>query len=221
MEKNEEIKKIREEITRLRIRLNELDGDESNEPVTEVCGHDYVLEHLKKFGKQYNQPGRCVLAGYYNNYWYTSTIEPTKINAFLEDSHTVRKFLTLFCNEKTWSALVSIFHNRIEEIDQDTYKILEENKLVSEDSKLTTNGFTCYAVLGHLSFNMTKKLSPEKAIPIFGVVYEITGIEFGEQLPYKENEFLEMVKNHEKYNGLIEEGITEKDIAEYLRQMNI
>lgn len=46
MERNEEIKFLRQEITRLKVRLNELDKEV--EPTSVSCGHDVVLEHLRK-----------------------------------------------------------------------------------------------------------------------------------------------------------------------------
>ena len=220
MEKHEEIKKIREEITRLRIRLNELDEENNNEPATEVCGHDFILDNLRKFGKQYNQLGRSALAGYYKDYWYTTTIEPSRISSFLEDSVPVKEFLKIFCIDGVWDALIHAFNGEFSLINKDTYRILETNKFVENDN-LTIRGFTSYAVLGHLVFNMTKKLPVEKAISIFKAAYEITGIEYGEYLPYSDNDFLNNIKGHEKYNDLLTQGITDHDIYEYIRQMNI
>jgi len=220
MEKHEEIKKLREEITRLRVRLNELDEESNTEPVTEVCGHDFILDNLKKFGKQYNQLGRSALAGYHNDYWYTTTIEPSKINSFLEDSVPVKEFLTIFCIDGVWDALVHAFNGEFNLITKDAYRILETNKFI-ENNNLTIKGFTSYVVLGHLIFNMTKKLPVEKAISIFKVAYEITGIEYGEYLPYTGNDFLNNIKGHEKYNDLLAQGITEHDICEYIRLINV
>jgi hypothetical protein len=220
MDKNEEIKTLRENITRLRVRLNELDGDNNVEPVTEVCGHDFILDHLKKFGTQYHQSGRCVLAGYNNENWYTTTIEPSKINSLLENSLPIKEFLSIFCNENVWDALVLAFNENVSQINQEIYKILEINQLIC-GNKLTVKGFICYAVLGHLVFNMTKKLVPEKAIPIFYIAHKITGIEYGEHLPYSINEFIDMIKKHEQYNELVDKGITDYDIGEYIRQINI
>jgi hypothetical protein len=220
MEKNEEIKQLREQITRLRVRLNELDADKANEPATEVCGHDFLLDHLKKLGGQYNQKGRCVLAGYHNDYWYTTTIEPSKIRAFLEDSKPVKVFLSLFCNESLWDGLASSFEGKADKIKPEVYKLLEQNGLVS-GNVLTVKGFTCYAVLGHLVYNMTKKLPPEKAIPIFKIAYELTGIEYGENLPYTKEEFVTMIKAHKEYAELARANISDEDIGEYIRQNNV
>ena len=61
MDKNTEIKSIREEITRLKIRLKELDN--TTEPTSMVCGHDIVLAHLRKLTDQYELSGLCQLAG--------------------------------------------------------------------------------------------------------------------------------------------------------------
>lgn len=39
---------------------------------------------------------------------------------------------------------------------------------------------TFYAVLGHLAYNMNKKLDIKKAIEISKLVYDLTGIYYGE-----------------------------------------
>ncbi|MGI6537919.1 MAG: hypothetical protein ACOX22_06220 [Caldicoprobacterales bacterium] len=102
--KNDEIRTLREEITRLKIRLSEL--DDTAEPTSAVCGHDVVLDHLRKLTEQHHLQGLCLLAGTDCEHgWYTTSIIPNNIKALLEDGNTVRTFLSIFCQEGVWEAL--------------------------------------------------------------------------------------------------------------------
>ena len=219
MDVNTEIKSIREQITRLKMRLNELDG--ITEPTSMVCGHDIVLEHLKKLAEQYKLSGLCQLAGTDTKHgWYTTNIEPNKIRNLLEDGETLREFLSLFCKKGVWEVLELAFHGELDSEKSDLINFLEQKKMIV-DNNLTSKGFTCYVVLGHLAFNMTKKLDPNKAIEIFQIVYDINGINYGEYLPYTTDEFMELISKHPKYPELLSKGVSIKDISEYLRQNNV
>jgi hypothetical protein len=68
---------------------------------------------------------------------------------------------------------------------------------------------------------MTLKLPPEKAIPMFKIAYELTGIEYGEHLPYTKEEFVTMIKAHKDYAELVNVHISDEDIGEYIRQINV
>lgn len=83
------------------------------------------------------------------------------------------------------------------------------------------NGFTCYAVLGHLAFNLTKKFDIRKAIEISKLVYDCTDLNYGERLPYSRKEFIALLSEHVDYPKLAEQGISDDDIGEYLRQNNV
>ena len=76
------------------------------------------------------------------------------------------------------------------------------------------------AVCGH-DVTLTKKLAINKAIEIFKIVYDQTGINYGNRLPYDTEEFLAIVKAHPGYVNLSEKNIGDSDILEYLRQSNI
>lgn len=219
MDVNNEIKHLREEITRLKIRLRELDG--TTETTSMVCGHDVVLDHLRKLVEQHELSGLCQLAGTDSNHgWYTTSIEPNKIKFFLEDSETLREFLSLFCKKGVWEIMEQAFYNELNSDNSDLVDLLVEKDLI-KDNKLTSKGFTCYAVLGHLAFNMTKKLDADTTIEIFKIAYDMTGINYGEYLPYTTNEFMELISKHPKYTELLEKGIAQKEINEYLRQNNV
>lgn len=219
MNKNEELKFLREEITRLKLRVNELDSRE--EPTSAVCGHDVTLEHLRKLNEQHKMNGLCQLAGIDDKYgWYTTNIEPNKIKAFLNDANAVKQFLVIFCIDGLWEALEAVYHCQKHNASKEVIESLHRADLVVNGT-LTDKGFMCYAVLGHLVFNMTKKLAVNKVIEIFQIVYEQTGINYGNRLPYTADEFLSMVKAHPRYTSLLEKNISDLDIYEYLRQSNI
>lgn len=219
MDRNEEIRSLREEITRLKLRLSEL--DKTTEPTSAVCGHDIVLEHLRKLTKQHGLNGLCQLAGTDNKHgWYTTNIEPSKIKLFLNGSDTLREFITIFSLNGVWEALEAAYYNELDDVNNDHLLLLQQKDLI-KDCRLTSRGFMCYAVLGHLAFNMTKKLEPNKTISIYKLAYDVTGINYGEPLPYTSTEFLDLIKKHPAYNDLVQEGVTETDILEYIRQNNV
>lgn len=219
MEKDKELRFLREEITRLRLRVYELDSHE--EPTSAVCGHDVTLEHLRKLTEQHKMDGLCQLAGIDDKYgWYTTNIEPNKIKAFINDANIVREFLTTFCLEGFWEALEAAYHCQEYNAKTEVIESLRKLEFIV-DENLTKKGFMCYAVLGHLIFNITKKLAINKAIEIFKIVYDQTGINYGNRLPYDTEEFLAIVKAHPGYVNLSEKNIGDSDILEYLRQSNI
>lgn len=152
--------------------------------------------------------------------WYTTNIEPNKIRDLLEESETLREFFSTFCKKGVWEILEQGFHGELDSNNSDLIDMLIEKNLI-KNYRLTSKGFICYAVLGHLAYNMTKKLDPNKSIEIFKIAYDITGINYGEYLPYTTNEFLELISKHPKYTGLLDKGVTPKDIVEYLRQNNV
>ena len=126
MDVNTEIKSIREEITRLKIRLKELDG--ITEPTSMVCGHDIVLEHLRKLAEQYELSGLCQMAGTDTKHgWYTTNIEPNKIRNLLEDGETLREFLSLFCKKGVWEVLELAFHGELDSENSNLIDFLEQN----------------------------------------------------------------------------------------------
>ncbi len=219
MDINTEIKSIREEITRLKLRLKELDG--TTETTSMVCGHDAVLDHLRKLTAQYELSGLCQMAGTDAKHgWYTTNIEPNKIRSLLENGETLRDFLSLFCKEGVWEVLERAFHDELVSENDDLIHLLTDNDLFA-DQKLTSKGFTCYAVLGHLAYNMTKKLDPDKTIEIYQLAYDISGINYGEYLPYTTDEFIDLISKHPRYPELLDKGITLKEISEYIRQNNV
>lgn len=46
---------------------------------------------------------------------------------------------------------------------------------------------------------MTKKLDLRKAIEISKLVYDVTGLNYGECLPYSTDEFIALLSNHPVY----------------------
>ncbi len=216
---NEEIRHLREEITRLKLRLNELDKNE--EVPSTVCGHDVVLEHLKKLSNQHGLQALAQLACYDSKYgWYTTNVEPTKLRALLEDSETVRDFLSLFCREGVWEVLDAAYHGEeFKGYEKERALLLEKGFLGKKG--LTLNGLAVYVFLGHLTYNMTKKVDIKKATEIFKIVYELTGLNLTDRLPYSPEEFVELVSSHKDYKNLANHQITEEDLKEYLRQANV
>lgn len=221
MNVNDEKKFLREEITRLRMRLVEL--DESVESTSSTCGHDVVLEHLKKLTQEHQLEGLCQIAGIHEkNGWYTSNINPAKIKYLLEEPNTVVDYLSIFTSKKVWECLESAFLceleadrlHRAEEI-----KILQNNNLIGSDYRLTTNGFLSYCVLGHLAYNVCKKLDIMKSIEIFKEVYEITGTQFGEKLGIDSKDLLKKIAENRALERLSIKGILESDILTYVRQI--
>ena len=219
VDKYSEIKHLRKEITRLKNRLSEL--DESEEPTSVVCGHDVVLEHLRKLSKQHGLSGLSQLACCDKNHgWYTTNVEPSKIGILLGDSRPVTNFLKLFCHDGVWETLESAYQGEDLQQSDEIVKLLEENQLLSS-GKLTSNGFTCYVVLGHLTYNMVKKVDILKQIEISKIVYDATGINYGEPLPYSTEEFLNLVTTHPDYETLIQRQVSTEDLIEYIRQLNV
>lgn len=163
----------------------------------------------------------CQLAGTDNEHgWYTTNIAPNNIRVLLEDGDTVRDFLSAFCEKGVWEALESAYHGELGAVTNDIIKFLGGKGMV-KGNKLTPKGFTCYAVLGHLAFNMNKKLDINKIIEISKLVYDLTGIYYGERLPYSMEEFIKMISGHPDYNDLVNKGVSIEDIGKYLRQNNI
>jgi hypothetical protein len=217
---NEEKKRLREEITRLKMRLAEI--DETVEPTSQVCGHDVVLDHLKKLSEEHNLEGLCQLAGSHNQYgWYTTNIEPSKIRPLLESGDTVRNFLEVFTLADAWETLESAYHKDVLVDENPIVLKLMASGIINEKHELTNKGFTCYGVLGHLAFNMNKKLEIEKAIEIFKEVYEVTHIEFGEKSNYDEESFLILLRESNGYERLNKKGISNADLVKYLNQTNV
>lgn len=217
-DRNAEILRLRAEITRLKVQLNELDSE--YEPTSVACGHDVVLAHLRKLKEQHGLSGLCQLAGIDQNHgWYTTNIIPDRIRAFLEDASALRGFLAQFSAPGVWEALAQAFHGELI-VDASGAETLVANGLM-EGNRLTENGFLCYAVLGHLAYNVKKKLPIPKTIAIFKLAYEVTGREYGEQLPYSEDEFLSLLQGRQGYPELLAQGITDTDIKTYIRQLNL
>lgn len=218
MDTNTETKSLREEITRLKIRLSELDN--ATEPTSVACGHDIVLDHLRKLTKQHELSGLSQLAGLDEKHgWYTTNVEPSKIRTLLENGDTLREFLSVFCEKGVWEALESAYHGELITEGAEAIGFLEKKQLLM-DNKLTSKGFTCYVVLGHLAFNTAKKLDIRKAIEISKLVYDSTGIHYGEHLPYSAAEFAEILSKHPDYANLANYNVSLEDIGEYLRQNN-
>ncbi len=219
MTRNEEIMALRQEITRLKVRLYELDKTE--EPTSLVCGHDVVLEHLRKLTQQQGAKALAQLACFDTKHgWYTTNIEPTKLRPLLEDGATVRDFLSLFCREGVWEVLEGAYHGEDLNGYEKERELLTEKGLLG-DKGLTLDGFTSYVVIGHLAFNQTKKLAVPKAIEIFKIVYELTGLHYGEKLPYSDEEFLELLAGHKDFKSLADHQITRDDLIKYLHQANV
>lgn len=218
MENNHaEIKRLRQEITRLKVRLHEL--DDSSEPTSVACGHDVALEHLRKLASQHGLTGLCQMTGTEEGHgWYTTNIVPQQLRALLEGGAVVREFLGLFCAPGVWEALTAAFHG--ESAPGPGTDLLKENSLI-QDGKLTVDGFFCYAVLGHLTYNIKKKLAIPKALAIFKLAYAQTKIQYGEHLPYSEAEFVALLQKHPTYPELAAADVTEADIRTYLRQINV
>ena len=217
---NEEKKHLREEITRLKMKLAEL--DETVEPTSQVCGHDVVLEHLKKLSEEHGLTGLCQLAGSHAEYgWYTTNIEPSKIRALLESGDALRSFLEVFMVKGAWEYIEAAYHKEaIAEENAITLELMAKG-IMNEKHRLTNKGFICYGVLGHLAFNMDKKLDIQKSIEIFKEAYEVTKIEFGEKLNQDETSFMNLLKASGGYERLTAKGILAEDLATYLRQVNV
>ena len=108
MKKNNEIKSLRAEITRPKVRLSELDP--KVEPTSVVCGHDIVLEHLRKLMKQHGLPGLAQLAAVDEKHgWYTTNIVPDTLGTLLESAEPVRDFLSVFSEKGVWETLEAAF----------------------------------------------------------------------------------------------------------------
>lgn len=221
MDKNEEKKFIREEISRLKMRLAEL--DESVEPTSSTCGHDVVLDHLRKLTEEHRLEGLCQLAGVHEkNGWYTTNINPTKIKYLIEEPNTVTEYLKTFSEERVWECLESAFYGEIEENElhrKAEVEMLQTKNLIGENGKLTANGFLSYCVLGHLSYNVCKKLDILKSIEIFKELYELTGSQFGEKLEIETSELLLKMSENGSFDRLSSKGITKDDIVTYTRQI--
>ncbi len=219
MKKSDEIKNLRAEITRLKVRLSELDP--KVEPTSVVCGHDVALENLRKLSTQHRLTGLAQLAAVDERHgWYTTNVVPEKLRALLESGEPVRDFLSAFLEAGVWEALEAAFHGETLEPTNNGVAALERRGLI-ENGKLTMNGFICYAVLGHLVFNLAKKLSIRKMIEISKLTYDCTGVNLGENLPYSPAEFIKLLSEHADYPKLMEHDISDSDIAEYLRQNNV
>lgn len=219
LNRKEEIKFLRAEITRLKVRLNQLDS--SAEPTSVVCGHDVALNHLRRLKEQHEFSGLCQLAGTHDGHgWYTTNVVPDRLRALLEGGGACRDFLSIFCLPGVWEALEAAYYNDSPKELNEAMDILEQNSLVS-GGRLTLNGFFCYAVIGHLVYNIVKKLEIPKAVEIFQMVYELTGLQFGEHLPYSETEFRDLLAEHPNFPSLAEKGITVADLGKYLIQNNV
>lgn len=52
------------------------------------------------------------------------------------------------------------------------------------------------------------------------LVYDSTGIHYGEHLPYSVAEFVEILSKHSDYANLANHNVSFEDLGEYLRQNN-
>ena len=217
MNKNEELLYLRQEITRLKIRLTQLDPTE--EPTCVTCGHDVALENLKKLCKQHGLSGLSQLVGIENKWgWYTTNINPERIEYYLRDQDTVSKLYSIIATPKIWKALTDLFHERDAEIDEETKSKLLVYNLIDRNCKLTTNGVFCYIVAGHLCFNLTLKQDVGVALKIFEQLFEITNKQYGENLGITYTEMISLLKKHDKYELLRNQGITDNDLQKYYYQ---
>jgi len=68
---------------------------------------------------------------------------------------------------------------------------------------------------------MVKKVDILKQIEISKIVYDATGINYGETLPYSTEEFLNLVTTHPDYETLVQRQVSTEDLIEYIRQLNV
>lgn len=152
--------------------------------------------------------------------WYTTNVVPAMIKTLLADSAVPRGFLSLFCQEGVWETLEAVYHNEPLRGHEDALSTLQQQGMVN-DGTLTMRGLTCYVVLGHLAFNMVKKIDIDKAIQISKIIFNATGINYGEFLPFDRDAFQALLANHPDYEQLSQCGVSPEDMFEYLRQNNV
>jgi hypothetical protein len=131
---------LKQEITRLKVKLSELDSD--SEPTSAVCGHDVALENLKKTVKENSHQGLSQLLSYdLENGWYTTNLPTYAIGNYLEDFSTVANFFSLLSRKDTWEILQQCYFKQEPEIENENYKILRKMNFIDEENHLTRKVF--------------------------------------------------------------------------------
>ncbi len=210
---------LKQEITRLKIKLAELDS--KIESTSAVCGHDVALENLKKTVHENSHQGLSQLLAYdLKNGWYTTNLPTYAIGNYLEDFTTVSDFFSLLSKKEIWKILQQCYFRIKPENEDENYRLLRKREFIDEENHLTEKGFLVYAVGGHLCYNATLKQDILKTITISQQIYQMTGKYYGEDLSVSVKELFQNLKDSGNWRALESSGISEEDLQIYLAQMS-
>ncbi|MDA3810622.1 MAG: hypothetical protein PF518_09890, partial [Spirochaetaceae bacterium] len=193
MNKSKEIVHLQQEITRLKNRLSQLDSDV--EPTSVACGHDILLNHIRKLCNQSNIKGISQIAYLDEEWgWSTTNIETRKVRKLMS-YEGIEQTLGFLLNPKIWNSLTDLYHNENNELNNEIEELLLNKKIIDAAGKLTSSGVFLYTVTAHLCFNFSVKQDISIASQIFEQVFPITKTPYGEQLKISYEELLVSLKS--------------------------
>jgi hypothetical protein len=214
--RQEEIVFLRKEISRLKFRLSQLDT--TTEPTSVSCGHDVLLDHIKKLCEQNRIKGITQLAFFDEEWgWSTTNLETRKIRKLLKYKN-VSETLDIVQNPKIWDTLTKLFHHEDLVLDENIQKALFEKEIIDTENRLTSKGVFLYSVTGHLCYNSSVKQDIEIASQIFEQVYQITQTQYGDPLQISLEDLISKLKEVGSFEQLDKENIKESDVTKYYEQ---
>lgn len=236
---NREAYELRSKINQLKARLKEIEGDElSSDQEMELCasatcGHDVVLENLKKLCTDYQLKNLAVMAAWEreesgNVKWYSTNVSPLALPYLLRDVQSILQFLSPVYNQTalkimeylleteqaTLSGLTTALDTKGEEL-QKRVEELKEKDFLAENSgeiSLTVRGWQTMIVLGHLTFVLDVKVPPEKAIPLSKAFLEVLHINWGDVVEMDSQEVISRFRETGWLERLAQEKVTVEDI---------
>lgn len=226
---NKEAYEIRLEINRLKQKLLELEGEQLSQEesfqlcTSAACGHDVVIETLQKLCRDYDMENLAVMACWDKKQFYSTNVSPNSLPYYLRDVHNIANFLSPVLSGNSLEILQKLLEdNNVKEIEGT--EELEANHFITktrEGWKLTMKGWQTYIVLGHLTYVLSVKVPPEKAIPISKAFNDVFGKHWGENLGMDAGGVVEKLKENGWMEKLKESNVTIKDVEDAVYENNI
>lgn len=236
---NREAYEIRLQINQLKERLVEIEGSElsSDEEMqlcaSATCGHDVVLENLKKLCQDYDLKNLAVMAAWEKEdtdhvKWYSTNVSPQALSYLLRDVKSILHFLAPVYGLEALQIMQYLLDNDkgnleelVEDLDlsrEDVERVLhglQEEDFVTEKEGiwvLTIKGWQTFIILGHLTYVLDVKVPPQKAIPISKGFLEVFGMQWGDPIEMDSQEVIGGLRKSGWLEKLQEMNVTIEDI---------
>jgi len=218
MKKNEDdILYLRQEITRLKNKLSKL--DQEVDPTSLTCGHDVALANIRKLVEQYKIRGLSQLVCFDTHEgWYTTNLQTALIDESLQDFSTVEDYFLLLSRKGTWHTLSKAFYGKKLDLDSEEAQNLLARDLLTPEGKLSWRGLQTYISGGHICFNSTLKLDPEKTCKILDIIFQNSGFYYMDKVSKSFEEFQALIRNDNLGPLFQNESISETDLKIFFEQ---